>query len=70
MQVSQPYSSFFSEESLASLVAKVDESSQKTEPADGEDNYVQFANDAAQQDQGEDQDYGDDMDDGGGFDED
>lgn len=70
MQVSKPYSSFFSDESLTSMQAKADEPPR----ADVAENDMQLDNVAAQADQAqaEDQDYGDgdaDMYDGG-FDED
>jgi len=47
LQVSQPYSSFFSDESLTSLQTKVAEPSQVTGPVDTLDNDVQSDNAAA-----------------------
>lgn len=72
MQVSQPYSSFFSDANLASMQTKKGEPSQVSRPGDVENDMLD--NVAADTDQApaEDNDYGDgeaDMDDAG-FDED
>jgi len=74
LQVSQPYSSFFSDESLTSMQTKVAEPSQVTGPDDMVDNDVQPDNAAAfdAQAQTEDNDDGEgdiDMNDAG-FDDD
>ncbi|XP_027346794.1 probable helicase MAGATAMA 3 isoform X1 [Abrus precatorius] len=60
-KVSKPYSSFFSDESMTSMQAKVDESSQGMGPTDMVDNNAQPDNAAAYNDQAqvEDHDYGD-----------
>nr|KYP67340.1 putative helicase DDB-G0274399 [Cajanus cajan] len=72
-KVSQPYSSFFNEESLSSMQTKVDEPSNKVVgPADTVDNHTQHDNaTAAYNDQAQPEDNVGDVDmDDGGFDDD